>query len=242
MSLFFRSALRTLSSRDASVAERDMAANALLAALDEGLETPQGAASAIWRHVLEAGGDSLLLHRHPLIDAKVTKDAIRVLSDPKLGEREYDVAVSMLRGENVALIDWPTTLAIIEVLVAKRKFRVLLAFLGEVHEFQGLGRQHIVDIRTKLFRGAPRSRVAAVEVSGLLSERDDAFLAEALDDFAPLVRVEAARALGAPEEQGRDCALTILKTHLEIEQHRDVLAACFDSLAGLLRAGGRQHH
>jgi hypothetical protein len=220
---------------------RAVACATLLQAFEAGIETPSGAQLAVWRFLLASDASAVLLHRHSLQHPDVAKDAVRVLLDRETGESERDLALAALRSSNVEVVSEDDLASIVDRVLDEGRARQVGFLIDRVHEQRGLSAQFITTLRDRLAAAdAAPVRSIALDVGGLLSNFDPPFVLRMFNDPSPVVRSATADLLERTEPQDRPQALTLVREHLVIEQHRSVVSACLHALGSLIRAGGRQ--
>lgn len=241
MSSLTRLAVELLADPCAPLGLRAVACSTLLNAFEAGIDAPAGAHVAVWRFLLGSDASAVLLHRHALQHPDVARDAIRVLLDRETGEGERDLALAVLRNSNVDAITEENIASIVDRVLDEGRARQVGFLVERVHEQRGLSAAFLTTLRDRLATSDASSvRSLAVEVSGLLPKLDEAFLIRMFGDSSPVVRSATADLLERTEQQDRSQALTLIRNHLAIEQHRSVISACLHALGSLVRTAGRQ--
>jgi hypothetical protein len=234
-------ALSTIEDISAAPGLRSVACSTLLHALEQAVEVPHGTHMAVWRYLLVTDGSAVALHRHPLIDADVAAGAVRILRDPDSGENAYDLAVAVLKDQNVRVVTDEDLVTIANRMTDEGHVRRLAWLIERVHEERGLTPEFLVLLRERLSGSAdPSVRAAAVEIAGLAARLDEGFVTRMINDSAPLVRTAVADLLEKVEASDRPLALVIVRRQLNTELHKTVLSGLFHCMGSLVRAGGRR--
>lgn len=225
----------------AVVSTKNVACATILAALEHGLEVPAGAHMAVWRHVLASDGSAVVLHRHELLHEDVARDAVRVLLDADGGEDSRDLAIAVLKSENVSVITDEALVSIAERMMEEGKVRRLGWLIERLHEERGLSPEFLVALRERL-AGSDNSavRVGAVDVASLAARIDEEFAIRMINDPAPPVRTAIADLLEKADVLDKPMALVLVRERLDVEKHRTVLSSLHYAMASLVRRTGRR--
>jgi hypothetical protein len=235
MSPLLRVALDTLEDHQAPAGLRSVACSTLLFAFETGVETPPGSHMAAWRFLAASDASAVVLHRHEIVHPEVAWAAIAMLLNRDSGEQERDLALAVLRGENVAEIAQDDLVTIVDRVLDEGKARQVGWLVERVHEERGLAPEFIVSIRDRLAGSlSPSVRAAAVEIGALLPRLDDQFILKVLNDPAPSVRSAVADSLEKVEQIDQDRALALAREQLSRETHRGVLSALHYCVGGLV--------
>jgi hypothetical protein len=236
MSSLSRLAVEVMEDSTAPQGLRSVACAALLHAFEMGIDTPSGAQLAVWRFLLTSDASAVLLHRHSLQHPDVAKDAVRVLLDRETGDGERDLALAALRSSNVEVVSEGDLASIVDRVLDEGRARQVGFLIDRVHEQRGLSAPFITTLRDRLAASEVASvRSVALDVSGLLASLDTPFVLRMFSDPSPVVRSATADMLERTEEQDRSQALTLVREHLAVEQHRSVISACLHALGSLVR-------
>ncbi len=213
----------------------------MLAAFEAGIDTPPGSHMAVWRFLLVSDQGASVLHRHDLIHAEVARDAVRVLLGRDSGDGACDLALAVLRHENVSVITDDDLITIADRVMDEGKARRLTWLIEQAHELRGLGPEYIVALRDRLAGSELVSvRVAAVEVGALLPRLDEHFAMRMLADGAAPVRTAVAELLEKTDAPDKPLALAIVRQQLDVERHRTPLSALHHAMGSMIRSGGRR--
>ena len=241
MSALTRLAFETLEDAAAAPGLRAVACSTLLVALDNAVEVPAGSHMACWRYLLGSDQSAAALHRHELAHPEVATHAIRVLLDPEAGETAQDLAMSVLRGPNVAVVTDDDIVTLADRVLTEGRSRRVTWLIEQIHESRGLASAFLVMLRDRLAGSSePAVRSAAVDVGALLPRLDVPFTERMFGDGSALVRAAVADSLEKVESLDRDRALRLIRDRLDHETHRLVLSACYASLSTLIRRRPRQ--
>ncbi len=236
MSPLLRIALETLQSPVTAPGLRAVACSTLLAALDNAVEVPVGSHLACWHHLLGSDGSAAAMHRHELSHPDVARDAVRVLIDPEAGETAQDLAMTTLRGSNVAGVTDDDIVTLADRTLTEGRSRRVNWLIEQVHEHRGLDPEFLTALRDRLAASDEATvRTGAIDLGALLPRLDTAFAAKMLGDGSPLVRASVADSFEKLDPRDRKSALRLIRDHLGHETHRTVLSACYFTLGNLIR-------
>ncbi len=233
VSPLLRIALEILEDPYSALGVKNVACATILIAIEQGVEVPTGSHMSVWRHLLASDG-SVVLHRHELIHEEVGRDALRVLRDRDSGEGACDLAVAVLKDQNVRVISDDDLVTIADRMLDESKVRRLTWLIERIHEERGLTPELIVGLRDRLaVSHEPDVRAGAAEIGALVPRLDEHFAIRLINDPAPPVRTAVADLLEKVDLVDRPRALVIARQRLDVEQHRAVLSAlhyCVGSL------------
>lgn len=240
MSSLTRLALEVLEDRSMPLGVRSVACITLLHAFDTGIVVPNGAHMAAWRFLLGSEASAVLLHRHEVQHPEVAADAVRVLLDREPGEGERDLALAVLRGSNLDLVAEDQLATIVDHVLSEGRARQVGLLVDRVHEERGLSAPFLMALQDRLAASDVASvRSVAIDVTGLLPQLAEPFVARMFRDSSPIVRAATADMLERAETQDRTRAVALIRERLLVEQNRSVVSACLFALGSLVGTAGR---
>lgn len=196
---------------------------------------------AVWDYLLGSDASAGTIHRHQLTHPDVARAALRVLSDPDAGEGAQDLALSALRGANVAEVGEQDLVSLADRILDEGRAGRVSWLVEQVHEQRGLAPDFIMSLRDRLVNSEDAGvRVGGVTVGALLSRLDEQFAKRMFLDLSPVVRTAVADSLEAVSEADRSAALKLIRDQLRVEVHRSPLSALYSVLGILVRVGGRR--
>lgn len=241
MSALTRLALEVLQSPSAQPGLKATSCATLLAAMEQAIEVPPESQFVVWRYLLSSDASAATMHRQQLNSREVARDALRVLSDADAGETAQELAMAVLRGDNVVEVRDEDLVSLADHILDEGRVRRVTWLVEQVHEQRGLEPAFLVMLRDRMAgSGDAAVRVGSVAVGALLPRLDEDFTRRMLVDASPIVRTAAADTLEAVGQHDREKGLALIRDQLGIETHRSALAALYFALATLVRAGGRR--
>jgi hypothetical protein len=166
-----------------------------------------------------------------------------VLLDPCAGETAQDLAMAVLRGNNVDAVAENDIVVLADRALSEGRARRVIWMIEQVHEYRGLAHEFLVVLRDRLAASDDASvRVGAVHVGALLPRLDVDFAQAMFGDICAPVRAAVAEKLEQVNHLDRDQALRLISNRLSQETHRSVLSDCYAALATLIRRRSSQEN
>jgi len=140
MTDFLRQALRLLQDQQAPHGLRAVAAGTLLTAFEREVETPAGAAIAVWNWLATVGGDTINFSKVNFIPGyEVVCQAVAVLKAPDTGADLQHLAITVIENSSdLSVVGVADVLAIVDGEPQRDRARRVVWFVEALHERNGL--------------------------------------------------------------------------------------------------------
>jgi hypothetical protein len=231
-------ACTTLAEPAVSPALKRAAAEALLAAIDDGLAVPVRAVRLVWSYWTACPASRSWRSANRLGDVvceEVRADALAILEGGATGMDLRDLAVDVLVGRGHApFIEERSILAIVEHVQTGEHASEVARLIGAVHAARGVSAPLLCAVRDRWARsGLGGVREAAIVVAAEIAAPDLAFIAAMLADPDVEVRTALAYRL-ATGFPGSEVAGGLIAERLRIEPHPSARAALLRAQASMI--------